>query len=427
MKTKQLLFLFLFVGAAIFMTSCSSSSDDGGDSSGATSITISSNPSSLELGGAFTFTVKDNSNTDVTSQSTIIFNGTAISGATYSPTEGGTYNVNAKYGALTSNSISVTVTVAAVLSSISVNTDKTMVLKGQSVTLTAIGNEGTDLTPLATFYVDGVAITGNIYMSDTFGNKIITATYETFNSNEKALLVGHTKNVLIEDFTGAWCGFCPRVAYGIDQVKAQTDKAVVVAIHRGTASGNNYDPYNYPASALEDFVGLEGYPWAQLNRRTTWIYPEPSNVNQVINLTNGVSSKGLGLNSTLSGNSLNISVKMSVLDNSATNLKLVVYILENGLILNQVNYTNYYGGASVIQNFEHNNVLRQVPTDIFGDALNAGEIESGSGNYIKNFNVTLTSNIANTNNLSLAVFLVDANGNAVNSKSALVGETKDFN
>lgn len=238
--------------------------------------------------------------------------------------------------------------------------------------------------------------------------------------------MGYTRKVLIEDYTGAWCGYCPRVAFGISLVEARTDKVVVAAIHRGNSSGSNYDPYNYPAGALEDFIGLTGYPTAALNRRTEWNYPEPSNVAQATNLTNGVSTKGLGISSTLAGNNLNISVKINVLDGAATDLKLVVYILENGLILNQTNYTSCYGGASVIQNFEHNNVLRQVPTDLFGDAITSSELDSATGNYVKNFNVALTSNIASTSNLSLAAFLVDASGNAVNSQSAVVGETKDF-
>jgi len=50
------------------------------------------------------------------------------------------------------------------------------------------------------------------------------------------------KRVLIEDFTGTWCGYCPRVSYGIDRVMEQTTKAVPVAIHQ-QSSGS--DPYHF--------------------------------------------------------------------------------------------------------------------------------------------------------------------------------------
>ncbi|MGK4569344.1 hypothetical protein [Flavobacterium sp. 3HN19-14] len=47
------------------------------------------------------------------------------------------------------------------------------------------------------------------------------------------------KRVLIEDYTGTWCGNCTRVAYGIDQAKAISDRVVSVAIHSGD------DPYDF--------------------------------------------------------------------------------------------------------------------------------------------------------------------------------------
>ena len=55
------------------------------------------------------------------------------------------------------------------------------------------------------------------------------------------------KNVLIEDYTGTWCQYCPRVAYGIQLVEAANIKAFPVAIHRG--GGSAYDPFNYNAAA----------------------------------------------------------------------------------------------------------------------------------------------------------------------------------
>ena len=38
------------------------------------------------------------------------------------------------------------------------------------------------------------------------------------------------KRVLIEDYTGTWCGNCTRVSHAIEEVKLLTDKAVTVAI-----------------------------------------------------------------------------------------------------------------------------------------------------------------------------------------------------
>ena len=420
MKTK-LVVKFLTALLAVFVISCGS--DNGGDEPGTqtTSITIASSASSVAFGEAFTFTVTDNNGNNVTSQSTIYFNGSAISGATHTSAMSGYFTVNAKYNGLTSPNISVSVDENTAVTSIVLTANTTHVLLGETITLTATGNGGTDLTSTAAFYVNGTAITGNTYTASARGYDVATATQENVISNELPLVTGYTQKVLIEDYTGTWCGWCPRVSYGIELVEAETNNSVPVAIHRGS------DPYNYAAaSALESYIGLTGYPTAMLNRKTTWSYPEPNNVAQVVNLTSGGSAVGLSVSSTLSANALEISVNMDMLVNALDGEKLVVYIMENGLIYDQVNYTSYYAGADPITGFEHNNVLRQVPTDLFGDAILSSELDGDSDTYAKTFNVTLDSSIEDNSKLSLAVFVVNTSGDVLNAKAALVGETKSF-
>jgi hypothetical protein len=153
-----------------------------------------------------------------------------------------------------------------------------------------------------------------------------------------------TKNVLIEDFTGTWCGYCPRVAYGIEKVLEQNITAVPVAIHRGN------DPYNFAeGSILESQINLTGYPTAMINRTLEWAYPEPNNTIQVKNQTGPNADLGIAMNSTVANGTINLDVKVKF-DANMTGLKLVVYALENNLIYNQTNYTSYYGGVSTIQN-----------------------------------------------------------------------------
>ena len=150
----------------------------------------------------------------------------------------------------------------------------------------------------------------------------------------------------------------------------------MVAIHRGSTNPSNssYDPYNFSAGVLEDLIGLQGYPTGMLNRTTEWIYPEPNNVSQVVNLASGQADVGLALTPTLNGNTMNIDVNVKVGGQfSASNAKLVVYVLEDGLELNQTNYTSYYGGGNVIPNFEHNHVLRASLTNLLGDQIPASE------------------------------------------------------
>ena len=227
-----------------------------------------------------------------------------------------------------------------------------------------------------------------------------------------------TKNVLIEDFTGTWCGYCPRVAYGIEKVLEQNITAVPVAIHRGN------DPYNFAeGSILESQINLTGYPTAMINRTLEWANPEPNNTIQVKNQTGPNADLGIAMNSTVANGTINLDVKVKF-DANMTGLKLVVYALENNLIYNQTNYTSYYGGVSTIQNFEHDNVLRASLTNILGDAItsntNDGDI------YSRNFTVNVPSNVANASNLSFVAFVIGTDNKAINVRAALPNVNQTF-
>ncbi|WMI68404.1 Omp28-related outer membrane protein [Mangrovimonas sp. YM274] len=411
MKTTRLLQLFFLVVSSA-LVSCSSSDDGNGGQ--ASSITLSVDNNDINLGQSITFTVLDEGNANITSQATIYFSGMQISENPYTPTQPGTFVVNAKVGNTTSNNISVNI------SSLVVSSNKSSVFPGEVITLNALGNQGNNLTSEATFYVNGEEITGNTYTAETRGVDIITATHETLQSNEKSILVGYPSKALIEDFTGTWCGWCPRVSYGIELVEEATEEVVVAAIHRYSSA---IDPFNFPAGSLESFIGLGGYPTAMLNRTTEWATPEPSYVGQVVNLTQNISPAALGVTSELNGNTLSIDVSTDILDNSLSEVKLVVYVLEDGLIYEQTNYTEYYGGADYITDFVHENVLRQVPTGLFGEELTSSDLDAETNLYNKSYSFELDSNIADSSNIHLAVFVTDADGNVLNVIGSQIGES----
>ncbi|WP_299522540.1 Omp28-related outer membrane protein [uncultured Lutibacter sp.] len=427
MKTNQL-FSFLMLSLAFLVSSCSGSSDDIPEVN-ATSILITSNKLEVDLGETLTFSVKDNLDVNLTSTASIYFNNTVITGTSYTPSQDGTFAIRAEYEGLKSSSIYVKVNAVNTLSSIVVSSSSKEILLGETVTLSAVGNEGTDFTNEATYFVNGLEIAGITYAPSKRGSEILTATYSGLASNEVNLLTGYKQKVLIEDFTGTWCGWCPRVSYAIELVEAVIDASITVAIHSGSTDSNNgyYDPYTYPNGSV---FGVNSYPTAKLNRKSEWNSPETSYVSQVKNLVeNGgvqrIKNIGLKIASTLTNNTLDIKVNSGIIGD-LDGEKLVVYILENGLNYNQENYTTYFGGQSVLSNFEHNKVLRQVPTDLFGDAITSGDYDTTSNTYEKTFSVDLFSSIENKANLEVVAFIVDSSGRAVNVQVSAVGETKDF-
>lgn len=230
------------------------------------------------------------------------------------------------------------------------------------------------------------------------------------------------KNVLIEDYTGTWCGNCTRVAWAIEEAKAVSDKVVSVAIHNGN------DPYHYADIApLKNLIlptSQLALPVSRLNRMIVWSFPETSNVQQALDLTGNNTTIGLAMNSTVTNGNINLDVKVKCLDNYE-GLKLVVYLLEDKLYYNQRNYySDLYGGVNPIPNFEHNHVLRASLTDITGEAI-TGTVNGAT--VTRNFSIPVPANIANPANISFVAFLTKGSDNiAINARAAHANENQSF-
>lgn len=432
MKTKNI-FKCLVAVIAIFTYSCSSDSDgDGGTptpgtgGSGITSITVSASNSSIELGGSVTFTVTANDGSNVTSNSTILINNSSIQGASFTPTATGVYVVRATNGALSSANINVEVT-PPVITALRVESDDASIKVGDTADFVVIGTDaaGNDytITSEATISVNGTQIDGNRFMATAVGNLDATATKDGVTSTVFTLPVTaetapgtFAKNAIIEDFTGTWCGWCPRVSYAIEQVKAQTDRVFPIAAHVGDGMQNSY------SSALDAVYVTSGYPTAVINRDVTWTYPEPSNVAQAVSYATGTTSSGLSLNSMVVGNNLQVYVSAAFAQ-STPGAKLVVLVLEDGILANQGNYTSYYGGADPIVQFEHNHTLRHAITNVFGDAI---PNTSANSKYDQVYTIPVPALVSDRDEMSIVAMIVGSNDKVINAIGAHVGVDKDY-
>jgi Outer membrane protein Omp28 len=229
------------------------------------------------------------------------------------------------------------------------------------------------------------------------------------------------KNMLIEDYTGTWCGNCTRVSYAISQVEEQTNQMVAIAIHNGT------DPYHFAGiQPLKDLISPNnelGLPIARLNRTIVWTSFEKDHLYEAINLTSNNCGLGLAMNAMVGDASINLDVKVKFAQNYE-NLKLVVYVLENHLIYRQNNYYSFcYGGINPLPNFEHNHVLRSSLTHLLGDPLTNTNFNQ---TISTNFSLPIPSNISNSDNISFVAFVVDANNNVINVRASESNENQVF-
>ncbi len=233
-----------------------------------------------------------------------------------------------------------------------------------------------------------------------------------------------TQKVLIEDFTGAWCGWCPRVAWALEQVEEVSEDVVGVAIHYG-------DDYHYSGPFSNSIQSIaNSYPTAYINRTELWDTPENDNLSQPLNLLDGEAEQGLAISSELDGDDLEINVYAGFHSALSGTAKIVVYILEDGLLEDQAEYNSPAMYEDLPQSggyytdFVMNGVLRYVPSN--GSTVPAADNVAGNI-YGISYDIDLNDvPYEDTANMSIAAFIIDGDGNTINVQKAALNETVDF-
>ena len=225
-----------------------------------------------------------------------------------------------------------------------------------------------------------------------------------------------TKKVLIEEFTGAWCGYCPDGAYRVKNLINDNDgRVVAVSLHAGNPTGDameiahtNYleTTYQNPGfpSGMVDRIAIDGY--TSLNRGY-WEYVAN---NQLLE----TAVCGLAIISKVNGQNATVEVHAGF--NSTPNgddYRLTVYLIEDGVTgtgygYDQRNYYNtdpespFYNLGDPIEGYEHNHTLRAVLSESLGNAISSSSLVSG-GEHIETYTVDLSS--YNKKNLSIVAFV----------------------
>ena len=298
-------------------------------------------------------------------------------------------------------------------------------LKDQLISFNMIDSEGNNITSSTSFIVDNQLINGNTISYDELGNHEVYADYTIDSQIYSTDLIGFNivepiNKVVVEDYTGTWCGYCPPVAHAIYELKEVYDNIISVGIH------NNDELTIDQESDLRSELGISGFPSARLNRTISWLDPyQISDVNSLLSEENDVA---ISINSTLENIELGIDLRI-VSNVELVNHKLVIYLVESNLIYDQSNYFNYvedsyfYNLGNPIENYSHQDVLRKSITNISGNAL---DIIQPLNDYKFNFNVQINPDFV-VENLAIVAIVVDSNNNAINSQLGAVNSFQDFN
>ena len=106
-------------------------------------------------------------------------------------------------------------------------------------------------------------------------------------------------------------------------------------------------------------------------------------------------------------------------------MKLAVYMIEDGLVYDQRNFTSYYGAADPIRDFVHDDVLRRSLTNEFGDYIPSDEVGHGK-TYSKDFAYAIPG-MYNKSKIKLVAFVTAGEDRSiVNVRQSKIGETQDF-
>jgi thiol-disulfide isomerase/thioredoxin len=303
-------------------------------------------------------------------------------------------------------------------------------LRNQLIPFTIINEEGEDFTSIATFYVNGIAIEGNTFSSEVIGDFEVFGVYlnegvETTTNTESFSVIIPKRKIIIEDYTGTWCGFCPGVLGAIESVEELTDEIAVVAIHE--TANSNPDPMHFPqVQDLKDMFGVDGLPAARINRTSSW--SSPYDTEEVTGMAGDVTDFAISILSQLTDNELVVEVNIVYENGSVPGDKLVVYLVEDGIIYDQTNYFNadetspFYQMGDPIPNFEHHKVLRKSISQLFGDAISS---TSALETYSRTLSVVVSPEY-NIDNLSLVAMVVSEDNTGKNAQTALINEDKEY-
>lgn len=232
---------------------------------------------------------------------------------------------------------------------------------------------------------------------------------------------GYEHRVLLEDFTGTWCGPCSTFLTALGQLETRdTDnKVVIAAIHCGDRmeiTPSFFPFYKVMKKKIEDITITDRYsiPFAIINRNVTWGFPPTRFLDQPIDLAKESSPIGISFTSQLGETTGTIKVDLAF-EEDHSDLKYMIYVLEDDIIDTQVGFTG---------NYNHMDVVKATVGNFTGLAIPAENTKADT--TFESTSHTVKYKKANVAKLRVAVAVLDKDGNVLNVQEATANTTKDF-
>jgi hypothetical protein len=227
-----------------------------------------------------------------------------------------------------------------------------------------------------------------------------------------------SKNVIIEEFTGKNCTWCPDGHKIADQLKKDNPGRVfAINIHAGSFSPSTAPNYNTTVGAAIDAAsGVTGYPAGSVNRKDNpWAMSRSLWAGKVSTILAESSPVNVFVKSTVDYSTRVLTTEVEIYYTSngpGTSNKLTVALLQNGIIGPQTGMDKYPEKIVGTQ-YQHEKMLRMhITPGTWGEAIT----DITTGKYTKKtYNTVLPANINSVPldiySLEVIAFVSEANNN----------------
>ncbi|MBO7493520.1 MAG: Omp28-related outer membrane protein [Bacteroidales bacterium] len=186
------------------------------------------------------------------------------------------------------------------------------------------------------------------------------------------------RNVLIEEYTGINCGWCPAGHKKANEVKAaHPDRVNIINIHQGSYSANTFT--TQWGNALANQIGLTGYPAGTVNRHVFSQYSSvldvyrdywPSCANTILGMSSPVNIAAEGTLD-MSTRTVNIRVQLYYTGSqTVTSNALNVAILQDNVLGSQAGMSMNPAQVDGSQ-YTHMHMLRHLITGQWGETIDS--------------------------------------------------------
>ena len=228
-------------------------------------------------------------------------------------------------------------------------------------------------------------------------------------------------------FTATWCGYCPMMATSFASAISQYPNRIELLNLHPTSSNLGFNG----TSKLENIFKITSFPTGMIDYRSSIANYSNSNYTTkvILNAVKETESNypvktGISFSSSVSGNTLNLNVKLYIKEKG--DYKVTAVLLEDNII----GYQN--GGGD---SYNHSSIARVALSDITGDTFST---TAENKTVEKNYSVTIPSSY-NKDNLKILVYVLKQYGSQPiirtanygdyyvdNATSAAIGTTKDL-